>query len=112
MIRFLGIYKNDYSFADNNGRLIEGTSCDVSFELSGPDARDGQVGSQGITLKADPNRLRFVGKKYPDLAHAVGQPCEFQTDTTKAGKATVDVVTKIRFLEGHVDPETGEFIED
>ena len=112
MIRFLGIYRNDYSFTDATGRLVQGVSCDVSFELSGPDAREGQVGSQGITVKADPTRLRFVGKKFPDLAHAVGAFCEFQTDTTKAGKATVDVVTKIRFLEGHIDQETGEFIED
>ena len=112
MIRFLGIYRNDYSFNDATGRLVQGVSCDVSFELSGPDAREGQVGSQGITVKADPTRLRFVGKKFPDLAHAVGAFCEFQTDTTKAGKATVDVVTKIRFLEGHIDQESGEFIED
>ena len=112
MIRFLGFFQNDYSFTDNTGRLVEGKSCDVSFELSGADARTGQIGSQGITLRADLDRLRFVGKKFPDLAHAVGQPCEFQTDTTKAGKATVDVVTKIRFLDGHVDPNTGEFIED
>lgn len=112
MIRFLGAFSKPYSFTNDKGETVEGISCDVSFELSGADARDGQIGSQGITLKADPARLRYVGKKFPDLAHAVGAFCEFQTDTTKAGKATVDVVTKIRFLDGHLDPETGEFIEE
>ena len=112
MIRFLGMFEKAYAFTNDKGANVEGISCDLSFELSGPDARDGQIGSQGITLKADPNRLRFVGRKFTTLVEAVGWPCEFQTDTTKAGKATVDVVTKVRFLDGHVDPDTGEFIED
>ena len=112
MIRFLGMYTNDYAFTDNNGREVKGTKCDVSFELSGEDARQGQIGRQGITLRADPVRLRFVGKKLPIINDYVGLPCEYQVDTTKAGKVTEDVVVTIRILDGYIDEATGEFVEE
>ena len=113
MIRFLGMYTNDYAFTDNNGREVKGTKCDVSFEFLGEDARNGQIGRQGITIKADPARLRFVGKKAAaPIADLVGLPCEYQVDTTKAGKVTEDVVVKIRILDGYFDEATGEFVEE